>query len=113
MGVKFCFERTGYKVIADCGVLKKNVLKSIFGADREKAAGDWKKKKQSNEEIQLPYYLLNILTIKKLRRMKCEGCADRTRETRNPLKILFAKHEQKVELVRQPSRWVYNWILQR
>jgi len=45
MGVKFCFERTGYKVIADCGVLKKNVLKSIFGADREKAAGDWKKKK--------------------------------------------------------------------
>jgi len=45
--------------------------------------------------------------------MKWEGCVDRMRETRNPLKILLVKHEQKIEFMRPPSRWVYNLVLQR
>jgi hypothetical protein len=105
MGIKFGFLLKGYKVILDCGVLRKMCQRGYLELIERKQQETGKKNK-SNEEIQISYHLLNIITINKLRRIKLEGCVDHMREARNPLKILFLKYEEKIQLVRPPSRWV-------
>jgi hypothetical protein len=65
------------------GVFENTVLKRIFGPKRAEVTGEWKK--LHNEELHDLYSSLNIIRIKKARRMRWTGNVARMGEKKNTI----------------------------
>jgi len=84
-----------------CGSLRR-----IFGSERQKMAGGWKR--LHNEELHNLYSSLNIVRMIKSRRARWTGYVAHMGEMKNAYKILDGKPEGKRPIGRRSSRWEDN-----
>jgi hypothetical protein len=79
-------------------VFENRVLRRMFRPKREEVAGGWRR--LQNEELHDLYTSPNVIRVIKGGRMRWTVHAARTREMRNPYKILVGEPERKRPLGR-------------
>jgi len=84
-------------------VFEKRVLRRIFGPERDKVTGEWRK--LHNEELSDLYYSPNIVRVIKSRRMRWTGHVARMREKGDVYKVLVGNPEKKRTFERPSRRW--------
>jgi len=87
-------------------VLKKRVLRRIFGRRRDKVLGEWRR--LHNEELNDLYSSPNIVRVIKSRRMRWAGHVALMGEERAVYRVLLGKPEGRRPLGRPRRRWAYN-----
>jgi hypothetical protein len=87
------------------GVFENRVLRRIFGLQRDKVTGGWRK---LHEELHNLYSSPNIIRMIEPRRMRWAGHVARMGKKRNAYSILVGKPEGKRPLGRPRRRWVDN-----
>ena len=87
-------------------VSEKSVLMKIFGPERDKVTGEWRK--LHNEEHNDLYCSPNIFRVIKSRRMRWAGHVARMGERRGVYGVLVGKSEGKRPLGRTRRGWQYN-----
>jgi len=70
-------------------VFKNRLLRRIFGPQRDKVAGEWRK--LHNEELSDLYFSQNIVQMVRLRRMRWVGRVAHTGEGRGIYRVLVGK----------------------
>jgi hypothetical protein len=86
-------------------VFEDNVLKKIFGPERE-MDGSWRK--LHNDELHILYFSPNIVRVIKSRRMRWDGHVARMGEGRVVHRVLVGRPEGKRPLGRPRRRWEDN-----
>jgi hypothetical protein len=84
-------------------VFENRVLRRIFGPERDKVTGEWRK--LHSEELHILYSSPNIIRQIKSRRMRWAGPVAHVGEERNVYKVLMGKPEGKTPLGRPRRRW--------
>jgi hypothetical protein len=87
-------------------VFENRVLRRIFGPEREKVAGGWRR--LHNEELHNLYASPSIIRVVKSSLIRWEGHLARVGEMRNAYKIFVGKPEGKCPLGRYKHRWEDN-----
>ena len=82
------------------------VLRKIFGPRRDEVRGEWRR--LHNAELNDLYSSLNIVRVKKSRRMRWAGHVARMGEERVVYRMLVGKPEGRRPLGRPRRRWVDN-----
>jgi hypothetical protein len=88
-------------------MFEKNVLRRIFGPEREETRGDCR------EICVMKRAAICTIYNEQINENEMAGCVARMREAKNALKIFLVKHEERMKIVRPPSKWVDKWISQR
>jgi hypothetical protein len=95
-------------------LFKNRVLRRIFGPEREKVAGGWRR--LHNEELHNLYVSPNTVRVIKSRRMKWGGRVARMGEMRKAYIIFVGKGERKTPHGKPGRRWkgnirmyLWNW----
>jgi hypothetical protein len=86
-------------------VFENRVLRRIFGPNRDKATGDWRR--LHNEELNDLYSSTNIIRIIKSRRMRWAGRVARMGE-KGAYRVLVGRPEGRRPLGRPRHRWEDN-----
>jgi hypothetical protein len=81
---------------------ENRVPRRIFGPRRDEVTGGWRK--LHNKELHNLYFLLNIIRMVKLRRLRCAGHVARMSKKRNACRFLVGKPERKRPVGRQRRR---------
>ena len=84
-------------------VFENGLLRRIFGPERDKVTGEWRK--LHNEEHNDLYCSPNIFRVIKSRRMRWAGHVARMGERRGVYGVLVGKSEGKRPLGRTRSKW--------
>jgi len=87
-------------------VFENRVLRRIFGPDRDKGTGEWRK--LHNEELNDLYPSPNSVWVTKSRRMRWAGHVVHVGEGRGMYRVLVGKSEGKRPLGRPRHRWEDN-----
>jgi hypothetical protein len=85
---------------------ENSVLRRIFGPEREKVAGGWRR--LHSEELQNLYSSSNIIRVIKSRRMGWEGYVARMEKERNAYKMFIGKPVGKRPSGRTKGTWKDN-----
>jgi hypothetical protein len=86
-------------------VFQNRVKRGIFGPDRDKVTGEWRK--LHNEKLN-NLYSLNIVRVNKSRRIRLAGHVAHVGESRGVFRVLVVKPEGKRLLGRPRHRWEDN-----
>jgi hypothetical protein len=94
-------------------VFENRVLRRIFGPERDKITGEWRK--LHYEELNGPYSSPSIVWEIKLRRMRWAACAASLGERRGVYRVLAGKCEGKRAMGSLEHRWgiILTWIFRK
>ena len=82
------------------------MLRRIFGLKRDEVAGKWRR--LHNKELYALYFSLNIIRMRKSRRLRWAGQVARMWERRGAYRVLVEKPEGSRPLQRSRRRWKNN-----
>ena len=87
-------------------MFENRVLRGIFGSNRDKGTGEWRK--PHSEELNDLYSSPNIVSVSKSRRMRWAGHVVHMEQGRGVYRVLVGKPEGKRPLGRPRHRWEDN-----